>query len=525
MKRILDTKLLAVIVTLLFTAVSCTQDFEEINTNTNNPGTDKAAPDMLLTNAIESMTDRVHEIFLGHEMGSGWVQHMAKVQYTDEDRYVPRIGVINNTWSSFYAANGMDAHTMIKVAEERGHDSYKGVGLVVKCYIMSVLTDLFGDVPYTEAFRASAADGGILSPAYDTQESIYTDLIAKLDEANTLIKVNGPAINGDILYNNDLLKWKKFANSLRLRLLLRMSDRNSTLVTNEMTKMLVTNAADYPIFTSNADNASLAYLGSSPNNNPINENRKTRDDHRVSATLIDIMYTNNVFVDWRVVAYAELAEGPQDFVGLPNGLTSAKAAAYNGNGLKNTSKLGSTFTAATAPGVLMTYAELQFILAEAVQRNFITGSTVTAQQYYTNGIAASYNEYASVITSKVRSLWGATNCTNWFGAATPTIDQVITHYMNNGGAWNAANALQKIRTERWIAMFGQGLQAWFEWRRTNTPVLVPAEDGMNGGKIPVRVYYPSDESARNKANLDAAVARQGADDLNTRVWWDVANNY
>ncbi len=93
---------------VLFFLGSCTKNFEEYNTNPNSPGLDQASPDMLLTQAIESMTDRVHEIFLGHEMGSCWVQHMAKVQYTDEDRYIPRISVINNSWTSFYAASGYD---------------------------------------------------------------------------------------------------------------------------------------------------------------------------------------------------------------------------------------------------------------------------------------------------------------------------------------------------------------------------------------------------------------------------------
>ncbi|MDP2888142.1 MAG: SusD/RagB family nutrient-binding outer membrane lipoprotein, partial [Bacteroidota bacterium] len=106
---------------------ACTDQFEEVNTNVNRPTIEQAAPDMLLTNSIESMTDRVHEIFLGHEMGSCWVQHMAKVQYTDEDRYIPRVSVINNTWTSLYAASGMDVATIIDVAEAKDLKNYKGI--------------------------------------------------------------------------------------------------------------------------------------------------------------------------------------------------------------------------------------------------------------------------------------------------------------------------------------------------------------------------------------------------------------
>ena len=110
---------------LLIVSTSCTKDFEEINTDNNRLSLAKAAPDMLLTNAIESMTNRVHEIGLGHEIGSCWVQHMAKVQYTDEDRYIPRLGTINNTWSSFYASSGMDINLIYQLGVEKKNNSYR----------------------------------------------------------------------------------------------------------------------------------------------------------------------------------------------------------------------------------------------------------------------------------------------------------------------------------------------------------------------------------------------------------------
>lgn len=498
----------------LFTT-GCTKDFQEINTDPNNPGIEQAAPNMLLTNTIESMTDRVHEIFLGHEMGSCWVQHMAKVQYPDEDRYVPRMSVINNTWTSFYASSGYDAQTLYNIGVARNNDSYKAVALILKSYLVSVLTDEFGDVPYSEAFLGSDASP-ILSPVYDTQESIYVALIANLEEANDLLTEDGPAIEGDILYGNDLMLWKKFANSLKLRLLMRRSDRvNPTVAITA----IVNDPDKYPIFESNDDNAALAYLGSAPNNNPINENRKTRDDHRVSQTIIDVMWTTNPNMDYRLPVYANLPSAGGWWVGLPNGMTSTEAANYKGNGLTKTSKLGDYFTAATAPGMLMSYAEVQFILAEAAQRNFITGSTMTAEEYYTEGVKGSYYQFADEIVEKNKAISGLGIPAAW------TIDDFVDDYMANYGAWDAANALEQIATEKWLAMFDQGLQSAFEWRRTGFPVLTPAVAGQNGGKIPVRAYYPSDESGRNPTNLSAAIARQGADDLNTKVWWDTKNNY
>src|SRR4030042_257023 len=221
MKRKILYSFVATLV-LLFFSPGCTKDFDEINTNANSPGIEQAAPGMLLTNAIESMTDRVHEIFFGHEMGSCWVQHMAKVQYPDEDRYVPRMGVINTTWNSFYAASGYDVQVLYNIASKTNNDSYKAIGLILKSYLTSVLTDEFGDVPYTEAWLGSDATPK-LSPVYDTQEAIYVALLDNLATANSLLSDDGPEIEGDILFDGDLMAWKKFANSLRLRLLMRRS--------------------------------------------------------------------------------------------------------------------------------------------------------------------------------------------------------------------------------------------------------------------------------------------------------------
>lgn len=509
---------------LMLFSFSCTKDFEEINTNPNDPGLNQAAPGMLLTNTIESMTDRVHEIFFGHEMGSGWVQHMAKVQYPDEDRYVPRISVINNTWNSFYAASGYDAQLLYNLAVKTENESYQAVALILKSYITSVLTDEFGDVPYTEAWMGSDSETPILSPKYDTQEAIYASLIENLSTANELLSADGPAITGDILFNNDLMKWKKFANSLRLRLLMRRSDRVDP--TSEMTTIFG-DPVTYPIFDSNSDNAALIYLGSAPNNHPINENRKTRDDHRVSNTIIDYLYTDAPSPDYRVVVYAELA-GNGDWVGLPNGMLSADAAAYNGNGIANTSKIGSYFSKPDAPGMLMSFSELLFIKAEAAARGFIPGGHAIAEEAFHDGIRASWEQYDADGTFTLKLATWRSTFLSWGMSPTDNIfEYAWQDFVDWGGTYDydPANAIELIATQKWVAMFDQGMQAGFEWRRTGYPVLTPAVAGLNGGKIPVRAYYPSDESGRNPTNLQEAIARQGADDLDTRVWWDVEDNY
>ncbi|NTV83268.1 MAG: SusD/RagB family nutrient-binding outer membrane lipoprotein [Bacteroidales bacterium] len=504
----------------LFIFDSCTKNFEEINTDPDNPTLDKSAPDMLLTDAIEVLTDRVHEIFTGEEMGNGWVQQHAKVQYTDEDRYIYRTSVVNAAWTSLYANSGMDVQALYNVGVDRQHENYQGVALVLKAYIASLITDLWGPVPYTQAWTGSTN----LSPAYDDQETIYRDLMVKLEEANALLDPAGDPISGDILYNGDIMKWKKFCNSLKLRLLLRMSEKDKDFVTTEMKKIVGT-PGTYPIFEGNEDNAALQYLGSAPNNHPWNENRKTRDDHRVSITMTDQMWTLSPYVDWRICLYAEPSDN-NTFEGIPNGLTSSQAASYNGNGIKNTSKVGVYFTAYPSspdnpmpPGMLMSFAELKFILAEAAHKTYIDGGDEAAGVYYIEGIVGSYNQFGDALVEAVAHTAGI------HGGVPDTWDAdslALDFIANETFGWDAGAAMELIGKQKWAAMYDQGLQSFIEWRRIGYPVLTPAAEGMNDGKIPVRFPYPTDEYARNPSNVNAGTALLGGpDDLNTRVWWDV----
>jgi hypothetical protein len=496
-------------VLILIGVFACTEDFDTINTDPNAPSVAQAAPDMLLSNSIETLTDRILETFLGEEMGNCWVQHEAKVQYTDEDRYQPRISVINASWSGLYALTGQDVMALYKIGVDKDLPNYQGVALVLKAYLTSVLADLFGDIPYSEAWRASIDDGGIVSPAYDSQQSVYAALIASLEEANNLLDPDGNAISGDIMYGGDILKWKKFANSLRVRLLLRISDRQDP---SAALQQMINDPATYPMFESNADDAQLIYLSSFPNNNPRHENRKTRDDHRVSKTVTDFMWTQSSYVDWRICIFAQLS-GNGDFEGIPNGLTSAKAAAYNGGGLKM-SKIGTYFSSATAPGVLMSYSELLFCYAEAAFKGWIPGGATAAGTFYEDAIHANYNHYGQALSDLVNDYFGL--------SATP--DELADDFIQNEDhQWDPTEGMRLIAEEKWVTLFDQGLEAFAEWRRLDFPVLVPAEDGVIS-EIPKRVYYPSDESARNGQNLDAAKSAQGIStdsDLLTKVWWDV----
>jgi hypothetical protein len=239
-----------------------------------------------------------------------------------------------------------------------------------------------------------------------------------------------------------------------------------------------------------------------------------------------MLWTNSPNLDYRICLYAN-QDANGTFEGMPNGLTSSQAASYNGNGIKYTSKVGSWFTdihpntsptaGLTAPGMLMSYAELQFILAEAYFKGYFTSGSLTTEDYYKAGIFASYNQFG-------KDLIDAVNEHGYFpNDSTATADSLATDfYANDIYTWNAANAMELIGTQKWVAMFDQGLQSWFEWRRIGYPLLTPAVAGMNGGKIPVRVPFPTDEASRNPTSLGGGVILlNGADDLNTRVWWDI----
>ena len=513
MKTIFVKGFTLVVALFLSVLLSCDKNFEKIDENPNAPGLDKAAPNLMLTNVIEGVVDQVNYIWVGHEIGDCWAQHMAKCQYTDEDRYIPRPDVTNSHWATCYRSAAMDLVTIKEIGRQRMNDNYVGVGLVLQAYQMSRVTDIWGDAPFSEAWRAAPEKGGILSPIYDSQESIYRNLIDSLELANTLLDPAGSEIDGDMLYNNDISAWKKFANTLRFHYLLRISGRDASVAT-DMAAMLA-DPATYPMFEGVSDAAALQYLGSAPNNNPLHENRKTRDDHRVSKTLTDLLWSETDYVDWRVTVYAQLS-GLGDFNGIPNGLTSTKAANYLDNGMKNTSKMGAYFLQATTPGYLMTYAEHLFDLAEASFKGFITHPLYATDSLYKLGIWASYEQYGPQIEEMVNE---------YFGVDATWDVHAKDFYDNDVWQWDEARGMECIATQKWVALFGQGVEAWTEYRRTNYPALVAAEDGVID-IVPLRLPYPTDEQARNETNRAAAMTNQGMDgiqnnDMQKPLWWDV----
>jgi hypothetical protein len=486
---------LALVLPFALTLGSCEKDLDAIASNPNNASTGN--PAYILTNAERTNIFRLFDVPASMDGGLLVVQHWAKAQYTTEDRYGFRATSYQSIWDNFYAQGLQDFNELIRQGEATNNPNLQAVGLVMRSYFFSVLTDLYGDIPYSEALRL---DANIITPKYDSQEQVYTGLIADLKRASDLVAATGPEVGGDIIYGGDMDKWKRFSNSLRLRLAMRVADAKDPLARAEVAALL---NGTTPLISSNAENAQFVFLGASPNTNPVFNNRLTRDDHRVSRSITSILARYN---DPRLPIYAEhpecaAATGPDStafYRGIPNGLTEANAAAFGT--LCSTSKVGVEFTRPDAPGVLMTYSEVLFFKSEAIARGYITGDAAAA---YRDAIRASMDQYG--ISSAATTAY----------LAQPAV---------NVPAITAANFREAIGTQKWIALYGQGVEAWSEFRRLDYPRLRIARSPMAaaGGKFPVRFRYPANEQTVNTNNRAAAVTRMGPDAISTKLWWDTA---
>jgi hypothetical protein len=471
-------KKLASLVVVATLAVACGDDLTETNINPNEAS--HAQPDYLLTNAIKVSVDTYWGVDNNMNSTLLFVQHFAKIQYTDADRYRYTNTSFESAWKNFYSVGLSDLAEITTLAEQTGNDNYKGVALILRSWIFANLTDLYGSVPYQQAIQIE----GYLAPAYDGQDVVYAGILDDLKAAVDLLDPNGSAIGGDILYNGNISHWIKFGNALRLRYALRIADR-----AEDKAREVITALEEEPTISSNDEYARLVY-SSSPNQNPIAANFETRDDYRISRTIVETLRTLS---DPRLPVFASPTATATDqvYVGVPNGLTNDAASNL---GFTKTSKPGSYFLKSETPAVLLSYAEVLFNQAEAVERGFITGD---AEALYEKAITASLQQF------------GITDAT--------TID---TYLAQPAVEYNAGNFRESIGTQKWIALFGQGIEAFSEWRRLDYPQLTPAVSGVLSGKIPVRFIYPGSEQSLNRKSYRDAVDIQGTDALTTRLWFD-----
>ena len=460
---------------------SCTKELNDINKNPNE--TENAQPDYLLTGAIKTTADTYWGVSNNMNSSLLFVQHWSKIQYTEEDRYIYSNSSFTSLWSTGYSQSITGLNQVIHLSDSLHNSNYKGVALVLRSWVFLLLTDAYGNIPYQQAGDIDA----FVTPEFDAQKDVYEGLLEDLKNAKLALDPDGKPIAGDIIYNGNISRWKKFANSLRLRIALRIADREPQQAQQVLTEL---ETEGDPFISSNSDNAQLIY-STSPQQNPVSASFETRNDYRISKTIVDKLFQLN---DPRLPVYASKTDSAtaQEYVGVPNGLSNSDASIL---GFSKTSRPGAYFRDPKAPAVIFSYAELLFDRAEAAARGF---TNEDAADLYAQAIKASLNQY------------------NISDAAT------VTDYLAQSSVqYDATNFRKSIGEQKWIALFGQGLEAFAEWRRLDYPQLSPAAEGVLDGKMPVRFIYPGTEQSLNGQNYKAAVADQGADLLTTKLWFDV----
>jgi hypothetical protein len=457
---------------ILWGTVSC-DDFD------NNSGANLDDPTILAPLLLPNILNRIAwEYHAEH-----WYTTCQVMQYctilggSTNDRY----GWKPINWNVYYTS-ARDAQNLEQFGKEIGNSNYEGIGLLLKTYIFSILTDLYGDVPYSEALKGKQ---DTFKPKYDKQEDIYPQLIAELEKASLLINPqNAKPITGDILFGGDLLKWKKFANSLIIRLLMRISNKKNIQV--EISKIV----AEGIIMTSPSDDAGIKtgsfvdFIGFTRGDDAFDNYRMSlfldNNLHEIQDPRLKVMFrATDASINTDTVAYR----------GMPNGLQDGL---YLGNAVKFVSRLGTRYRVnGIERANFMLYSELQFLLAEAAEKGWINAS---AETHYLNGIQADMARYE-------------VNMGNDY-LQHPKVKYEGTK----------TEKLEKIGFQKWIALFFVGTEAWIDWRRTGFPKISPALRNLNQDKIPVRFIYPQNEQILNPEGYQSVIQIQGEDNINTKMW-------
>jgi hypothetical protein len=467
----------AFVVTLLMTG--CTDEFEEINTD---PDRAKDAPATnVLAFVLRYHSDTYYDIWNNANEPCTYAGHLTKIQYIDEAKYNFRPGVVENKWYYGYITLNNIAEIKAK-AEADNATNLMGVAKVLEAYIFQAMTDTWRDIPYTDALKMS---DGVLLPSYDKQEDIYPALLATLKEANDLFNQGGMDNlgSGDLLFGEDVTKWQKFANSLRLRLATRIDGVSP--IGKSTIEEVMGNLTSNPIMSSNDDNAMFWYPGSNPYEETWFEDSKGRDDHGMSDVLIDALKDLS---DPRLPVYAFPAEADGEYHGY---IIGAEAQPN----LATVSRIGQRFrkeAAGFAP--YMRYAEVMFHVAEAAQKGYSVG--MTAEEAYTAGVTASLEENEVAADD-------------------------VTAYLAGAAAFDGT--LEQIYMQEWISLFKQGMEAWSLYRRTGIPTthyIAPGTSYTGHNSPPFRYPYPQNELTLNGGNSSSFAAEVNDDFWGKQMWWD-----
>lgn len=441
----------------------------------------------LLTTAESAFVDQYNSMSVNYNISRLLAQYWMETTYTGESRYdFADRSIPDAYWAEFYRDVLMDleeAKTIIDATEYTGDlaveaQNKKAIIEILEVYTYSVLAETFGDIPYTESILG--ADN--FAPKYDDAATVYADLLVRLDAAIADLDVDGGTFGAEeLLFSGDVSKWATFANSLKLRMGMHMAD-----VTSFNSKKIVEEAVAAGVYSKDLEGAFFGYIGTAPYQNTIYEGFFVdgRTDYVPSNTLIDIMTPLD---DPRLSLWFTQVGG--DYKGLEYGKV-------DGGVYDKFSHFTDMFFEPTLEVVLSDYSEMEFFLAEAVERGYAVDGS--AEEHYNNGITASILYYGGTVAD-----------------AEDYLAQSDVAYTTAPGTWK-----QKIGTQKWIAMYNRGLEGWTEWRRLDFPVLNVPEK-LTYSDLPVRFPYPYNEDEMNEDNYAAAAAAIGGDKATTKLWFDV----
>lgn len=489
--------------TLIITG--CTDKFEGYNTDTKNPP--EVPSGTLLTNSVVNLFNFTTSPSVNLNNFRLWSQQWAQTTYSDESNYeLVERNVNGNTWDRLYTGVIKDAkEAKIVVAENpdplvtnEQKVASDAVLEVIEIFAFHLLVDIFGDIPYSQAL-----DIEMVTPIYDNDVDIYTDLISRLDVAiSNLNNTMTPSMQGgDVVYAGDVSKWRKFANSLKLRLAIRVADTNGATA-----KTMVEQAVADGVFSSSDDDFELGYKSATPNTNPlwVSLVQSGRSDFVSANTLVDVM--NNLNDPRRGHFFSQNIEKTDtilemDTVSMKIDTIFNTYPIYVGgsygdnNSTSSSSTPGSNQVNPEFPGTIMDFTEVNFLLADAAERGYSAGGS--AEDFYKAGIESSILE------------WGGENA------------DVEAYLANEKVAYSTAEGdwKQKIAVQKWLGLYNRGFEAWTTYRLYDYPemnVAIGAETTP-----PMRYTYPVTEFSLNGANVEKAAENIGGDDLFTKIFWDV----
>jgi len=481
----------------------CDDNFENVNSNPNQP--EDVPSEVLITNATRSsMTSMVNESFL---LANNIAQTTAKTLRSEVDEY--NWNAFSTLWLDQYTAltDFVDAEN---IAVENEQLANQGASIIMQSWIFYTLTMAYGDIPYSEAIAGLSDDN--FTPVYDDQQTILdgeNGILSRLDEAINILQNTNQDVEGDLIYEGNTNKWMKLANVLKLRTLLHLSNKRD--VSDEMQAI----ANSDMLFDGNADNATLNYLNSFPNNFPLFPLKQGDFDAVVMSQSLVTKFQE--YSDPRLGVYAR----PDNVTDL--GVFDSPEATYDGaeNGSetggcdKGGSRLGARYydypshpTGDTrANGIITTYAEQELIIAEAIQKGLLSGDV---EMHYKNGIQASMEYYAVNVET-----FGWTSFEDFYNNSEVTFD----------------NSLEKIWEQKWIALFFHGIEPFFDIRRmvyeangnsgfeiSALAFITPPCANQNDDNMPVRFLYPGDEQSLNAQNYQNAIDALGGNTQNATPW-------